>query len=175
MYSKDNLKKYEYFNKLLRDNKIDYILDSLTGTISRKYILDFVKSLIIEKTPFTMAILDLDNFKEINDNYGHLEGDNALMMLAESIKEVVDKIYGFSARYGGDEFIIAIKDNNENYDEYEVIRKIDDLVKAKCILLKKSYDITVAFGCVRCSDATINAETYIKEADDRLYINKKRV
>ncbi len=152
--------------------------DALTGLNNRRRALEYLSSQIpsiSDETPLYLYICDINRFKEINDNYGHLEGDNALMMLAESIKEVVDKIFGFSARYGGDEFIILIKDNNVNYDEYEVIRKIDDLVKAKCILLKKSYDITVAFGCVRCSDATINAETYIKEADDRLYINKKQL
>ena len=152
--------------------------DALTGLNNRRRAIEFLSSQISslsDETPLYLYICDINRFKDINDNYGHLEGDNALVMLADAIKEVVGKIFGFAARYGGDEFIIAIKSTDVNYDEYDVIRKIDDLVKAKCILLKKTYDITVAFGCVRCSDSTINAETYIKEADDRLYINKKQL
>lgn len=115
MYSVNDLKKYEYFTKLLKDNKIEYVLDPLTGVIARKYILDFVKTLIIDKTPFTMAILDLDNFKEINDNYGHATGDRVLENIGKDLINYTDG-KGLVGRFGGDEFVIIIFEHN-NYDK----------------------------------------------------------
>ena len=115
MYSINDLNKYEYFTKLLSDNKIEYVLDPLTGVIARKYILDFVKTLIIDKTPFTMAILDLDNFKEINDNYGHATGDRVLENIGKDLINYTGE-NGLVGRFGGDEFVIIIFGHN-NYDK----------------------------------------------------------
>ena len=62
MYTKEQLQKYPYFAKILEKNSLDIVLDTLTGIVSRGYILGFVRSLIADGTPFTFAMLDLDNF-----------------------------------------------------------------------------------------------------------------
>lgn len=65
-----------------------------------------------------LAILDIDNFKEVNDNYGHRTGDQILNYLAESWNNSLkDYKNTFIARYGGDEFIIVYE--SENYDEFQ--------------------------------------------------------
>ena len=111
MYTKELLDKIGYF----KDVETDRLLDSLTGTISRGYILGLAKDLIKNKTPFTMAMLDLDNFKFINDNYGHIVGDELLVALTKDLIDTVgDK--GLVGRYGGDEFII-IYFGDHTYEE----------------------------------------------------------
>lgn len=56
--------------------------------------------------PVAMEILDIDYFKEYNDNYGHQEGDRCLVSIANTIRNLVEEAEGFCARYGGDEFVI---------------------------------------------------------------------
>lgn len=110
MYKIEDIKKYDYF----KNADENFILDSLTGVIARQYILDFAKHLIKNQIPFAMAMIDLDNFKSINDNYGHHVGDLCLKYTAEGIEKVVgDK--GLVGRFGGDEFIILyLKANDYN-------------------------------------------------------------
>ena len=57
MYNSSQLSKYEYFKDLLENNKIEYIIDSLTGLVSRKYMIEFVNDLIKRKITFRMAII----------------------------------------------------------------------------------------------------------------------
>ena len=101
MYTSKDLEKYEYFN----GSDINFLLDSLTGVISRQYILDFVKNLV--ETPFAMCMMDLDNFTYINDNYGHKAGDICLKTIAENLRVCVGED-GLVSRFGGDEFIILL-------------------------------------------------------------------
>ncbi len=174
MYSISDLQKYEYFSKLLKDNKIEYILDSLTGTVSRKYILDFVKTLIIDKTPFTMAILDLDNFKEINDNYGHATGDRVLEDVGSSLVEYTGE-NGLVGRFGGDEFIIIIFGHND----YEKIHNFyNDIYHDNRVLRKMiktgnhEIFITGTIGSSSFPDDGKNYEELFEMSDKTLYRGK---
>ena len=101
MYTYEDLAKYDHF----KDVNIDYALDSLTGVLARSYILSFAKELIKDKVPFTMCIMDIDNFKQINDNYGHMVGDIVLKEMGNNLVNYVGE-NGFVGRFGGDEFII---------------------------------------------------------------------
>ena len=105
MYTVKKLRKFSYFDKLLDEVHLDEILDHLTGVISRGYIFDYAKSLISSRTPFTFCIVDLDNFKFINDNYGHHTGDVVLMDVSRELALYTDG-YGLVGRFGGDELLV---------------------------------------------------------------------
>jgi len=111
MYTYDDLKKYEYF----KDIDMNYALDSLTGVLSRANVLGFAKHLVDTKTPFMMGILDIDNFKLVNDNYGHMVGDECLKSVASNLAAYVggDGVVG---RFGGDEFVV-IYFKSQSYDD----------------------------------------------------------
>ncbi|MBR3637752.1 MAG: hypothetical protein IKN45_07495, partial [Lachnospiraceae bacterium] len=66
-YTTDQLYRYSYFRNLLKTHSLFGILDSLTGLVSRPYMIDFIHSLIDNGVPFTVALLDLDNCKFMND------------------------------------------------------------------------------------------------------------
>jgi diguanylate cyclase (GGDEF)-like protein len=95
-----------YLFIMLNDAKID----NLTGIDNRFSFNEFASRLSRQKngSSWSIILIDIDNFKMINDVYGHLEGDNALCALAEIFKTCVRKT-DFAARYGGDEFVLAAK------------------------------------------------------------------
>lgn len=115
MYNAEDLQKYPYFNNLLSKNDLENIIDPLTGVVNRRYMLEFVEDLISKKKPFTMAILDLDDFKHVNDTYGHLIGDYLLETVGSDLQAFVGDT-GVAGRFGGDEFIIVIFGKGD-YDE----------------------------------------------------------
>ncbi len=157
MYSEKQLTKYEYFNNLLKNNKLEYILDSLTGAISRKYILEFVEKLIEAKTHFTMAIVDLDYFKQVNDTYGHVTGDYILESFSNDLINHVGE-RGLIGRYGGDEFMIVVFGMND-YDHIHVF--YESIFKQN--VLRKHYDFD---GNDIFLTGTIGSAAYPEDATD---------
>ena len=106
MYTREQLYKYPYFKQNLENCRISDVLDPLTGAVSRRYMIGFVKALIEAKIPFTFGMVDLDNFKYINDTYGHQVGDGVLEHLVNDLTEFLgDK--GVVGRFGGDEFLFV--------------------------------------------------------------------
>ena len=89
----------------------DYYIDELTGVYSRKY-LHLIASREIERSrryneQFSIMILDIDDFKLINDTYGHQRGDSVLALFAATLKSVLRESDSI-IRYGGDEFIVIM-------------------------------------------------------------------
>ena len=126
MYSREELTKYNYFKKVLDGQRITDVLDPLTGLVTREHMFAFVKSLIDDKVPFTFGMLDIDNFKIINDSYGHSAGDAILVQFADKLKESL-KDFGVAGRFGGDEFLmvdfIHIEYDDKKESVYPCMRK----------------------------------------------------
>ena len=106
MYSIEQLARYPYFAERLKDTAPEALTDYLTGVVSRGHILWFAQWLIEQEIPFSFAMLDLDNFKFINDTYGHHVGDEVLIRVAKDLAEMLDGI-GLVGRFGGDEMLIV--------------------------------------------------------------------
>ncbi len=132
MYTKEQLSKYPYFEEVFQSRDASNVVDSLTGLVSRRYVIGFIQHLVENKVPFTLALLDLDNFKFINDTYGHRIGDGVLAGVSSDLERYLGD-YGIAGRYGGDEFLIVnfrdrcydeIKDFFAGlYSDYNVLRK----------------------------------------------------
>ncbi len=106
MYTREQLCRYPYFEKVLKDKPVSGILDPLTGLVARPYIIGFAKSLIEQEIPFTFGMVDLDNFKYVNDTYGHTAGDGILQGVGEALMKFTDG-YAVIGRFGGDEFLFV--------------------------------------------------------------------
>lgn len=172
MYSEADLKKYEYF----KDIDINYALDSLTGVLSRPNILGFAKHLIDNNVEFMMGIIDIDNFKLINDNYGHKAGDECLSIFASNLSSYIGND-GLVGRFGGDEFVI-IYFKNTSYDEvHDYIEKMfneGNIVRKKYKIGKTSIFVTATIGCASFPK---DAKTYDKlflTVDKALYRGKTK-
>ncbi len=146
-------------------------LDSLTKLYDRQAIVDFSNYLIQNNTPFSLALIDIDNFKNVNDSFGHAIGDRVICLMADKIKEAYgDK--GVVGRFGGDEFIIVVPEIVE-YDEVwslcrEVFRTVDG-VEADAL---PGLYVTVTLGLSRFNQDANNYEKLMETADKALYRGK---
>ena len=172
MYTKNVLSKYDYFDNI----DMNYALDSLTGVLSRANILGFARHLVEHKVPFTMAILDIDNFKLVNDNYGHAVGDECLISIAENLAKFVGSD-GLVGRFGGDEFILLYfkpSTYDELHDYLETMLNEGDIVRRKIRIGDVCFSVTATVGCASFpKDCKTYDELFII-ADKALYRGKTK-
>ena len=156
------------------------VTDGLTGLYTRKYFMERLKEetnrYLINKIPMVIAMFDLDDFKRINDTYGHLAGDMLLRQIANVLRKRFREL-DILARYGGEEFIVFIShaDIEKAKNLFEDIRKI--IETEKFFLPIESYTPisikqTVSIGLTQIQQNKTLQEI-IKEADTALYTAKK--
>jgi diguanylate cyclase (GGDEF)-like protein len=129
-----------YLFVILKENKTDY----LTGLDNRYSFFEFVHKFLRNKNgkPLIIAMIDIVNFKSINEVYGNLEGDKALRNMAQIIRTCSRKS-DFSARYGGDEFILAVKKETGIDD---LLDKINEELTKYNKNIGKPYEIKIIYG-----------------------------
>ena len=145
-------------------------LDALTGLYTRKYAMDYLQQLIdeshVERTKLVLMYIDLDNFKQINDSYGHHTGDKTLCNIATHLRSCVRQ-QDIVARIGGDEFIII-------FLSITVIEDISPIANALLQNLPpQKLPITLSIGMSVFPDDAQTALTLLKNADIAMYQVKK--
>ena len=152
-------------------------LDPLTGLNNRKQLTHTFNNLSKsheDQDKIRLYLIDVNHFKQINDTYGHLQGDNALKIIAEALKAACKGANRGTviARYGGDEFVILVSENNndETIDLKERIKeKLKELSKKKSV----PFELTVSVGSA-CSDNGDSLKDLILKADKAMYMEKKK-
>ena len=154
--------------------------DALTGLPNRYRLTDYSQKLMdeafCEQVPYAIAILDIDYFKEYNDNYGHQAGDECIKQVANQLIQMqCDHI--FCARYGGDEFIIVYKGLSKD----EVLLKARQLKNDITDLgLKHEYSksapiVTISQGiCIAVPSEVNRGWDFLHLADNYLYHVKRK-
>ena len=141
MLMEELILKHKYFQAYRMKN--NQILDPLTKTIARGAMVSYIKYLIKHQIPFVMGVFDVDNFKNVNDTYGHQIGDEILTGLTYNIMNC----FGSTAvmgRYGGDEFLV-VREGEKTYDEInEFIGHIYSQGVRKPILLSTGKTLSVS-------------------------------
>ena len=145
--------------------------DFLTGLSSRLRVEDFLQSMVENRTPFGLAIIDLDDFKYINDHYGHHVGDEHLRYFAEALKNTFAEAR-MVGRLGGDEFVAVTRDDSveamERYREdlrLALLRRT--LADIHASLLRFSYG-TVVY----CGEPDVTWDELYAKADQQMYADK---
>lgn len=149
-------------------------IDPLTGINNRrKMLVDLTaKTKSIEKNEKLYFIfIDIDSFKYINDSYGHNEGDRILKIVSSAINEICKNVNGFCARYGGDEFAMAlVLKKDEDIETAE--NNIREAVKNKGIEENVPYPIEISIGCSEFGHKADNIQELIHRADNDMYKQK---
>ncbi len=163
--------RLDNFN-IKRELVLEKETDVLTGIYNRRKLFSDVERIGRESSrkPNAVFMIDFDDFKAINDEFGHLNGDFCLKKFGEALISLQSDGYSSFYRYGGEEFLGFIYYSDDNFIKNfaEIIRnEVNEIV----ICNKK---ITISIGCVLCKEKDINYETWIKRADDAVYFAKNR-
>ncbi|QTA37731.1 diguanylate cyclase [Thermosipho ferrireducens] len=147
------------------------LLDGLTGLLNKKSLIESIENMMEKyKNDLTLAMFDIDNFKQVNDIYGHLTGDLVLKEIAKIFLEVIDE-KAMAGRYGGEEFIIVFKSPDMAIKFVEKIyEKIQSYNWKKVIGDDKK--ITISGGIARNQEG-YTVTDLISAADMLLYKAKK--
>lgn len=155
---------------LYHQARLTSLTDALTGVGSRRLLEDKLEAECARakryKRPFSIAIIDLDNFKTINDVFGHATGDDALKKFAECMKSQ-KRIPDILARYGGDEFVILMPET-EASDALTFMERIR--AKVQQIEVEENVSITISCGIAQSKpDFCDSSSDMIRRADLALY------
>lgn len=147
--------------------------DRLTGVATREWLLQQVATLQRRgRRRFALLFVDLDNFKFINDHYGHDAGDQVLASVAARMKMAV-RSSDVVARYGGDEFAVLLKDTGSMREIFAVERKLAALVEQPVELDSGGETIGVSIGWAMFPHDGDTVEKLLKVADLRMFASKK--
>jgi diguanylate cyclase (GGDEF)-like protein len=155
-------------------------IDLLTGLKNRRSVMSFLQAAIdqtkLENSHLSVMMIDLDHFKTINDSYGHLAGDKCLKQVAQLIQQSVRNVSDLAGRFGGEEFIVVIKDidarkatdiaNNIRTSIEQTSVSIDAVLQLK---------LTATIGvCTLSGDQLTSIEHCVDLADQALYKGKNQ-
>jgi diguanylate cyclase (GGDEF)-like protein len=163
--------KYERAQRLANN-------DSLTGLFNRRYFDSLLPNELERakryKRPTTLLVVDIDRFKQVNDEHGHQEGDRVLQLLGETLKDCI-RSADVACRIGGEEFAVILPYASLSMG-MEVGRRIRVLLASRCRAAESPLSVdrvTVTIGVASSPSETVIAEELLRLADQRLYKGKQ--
>lgn len=148
--------------------------DHLTGLFTRQYLMLYLNSQVKNREDgkdIVGILLDIDCFKQINDTFGHLTGDDALVKAGRILRESMPR-KGIAARYAGDEFVLILQSEDRQAAE-EVLGRIQAKTKAENASGQNPYTLSFSAGHSRFYSGD-TVETFLRRIDAEMYENKKR-
>lgn len=146
-------------------------LDYLTGIYTRIRAEDYMYTLKKKRKPFSIIMIDMDDFKIINDSYGHHIGDKTLIEMARILEEVFHK-HGLVSRFGGDEFIIVIETINQgtiNMYRQSIMKHMRQSTNKNINTCKFSFGVASCALTTNCS-----IDKLMIDADNDMYLDKAK-
>lgn len=150
------------------------LLDDMTAVANRRhfdsYLMQEWKRGKREQTPLTLLVIDIDHFKQFNDNYGHLAGDEAIKQVATTLSDILVRPADLLARYGGEEFAIIAPNTSDGYILAELCRKHIEAAAFPHVYSKVADHLTVSIGFTSQIPADDSSpDELFKQADQALY------
>ena len=176
VYDSGNNDDAKYIVSAVSDLNNMVIKDHLTALYNRRYMDDRlsveVNNAIAQKEPLSVIFIDVDDFKKINDTYGHDVGDLVLKATADTISSCIRNENDWVARYGGDEFFICLSNTDAAMALAVAERVITAMSKATVPLDGSIIHITVSIGIHTMLNKEHTAADIIKIADQNMYESK---
>lgn len=151
--------------------------DGLTGIYNRLYFKELYTAAageaIKNNRPISVALFDIDKFKNVNDTYGHLMGDEVIKMVARVSKEYAERYNGFTCRYGGEEFLLVFPDFDEK-QALPILEAMHEAIKTTTVSYNDTeININVCIGYSSYPCLCDDVELLISRADKAMYYGKK--
>ena len=178
--SRNTYKRYQENRKfseaLMQQLKTNSLVDPLSGAFDRRFLLDYLDESIRlveagELPGFSVLMFDLDHFKQINDRYGHLTGDECIRSLARLVRKNLRKDDAL-IRYGGEEFVCVLR----GASDYTAVRRAEQIrekVSGSTLVPELTEPVTLSCGVVMYRPG-MTPDDLIREADTQLYRAKRR-
>ena len=167
----------QVLDKIEKINNIA-VKDALTGVYNRRYIneklpIDLMTA-VASDISLSVIMIDIDHYKKVNDNYGHLVGDTVLKILAETIQSCIKRETDWVARYGGEEFFICLP-GAQLPKAVEIAENIRKTIEGRMIKIgTEEIRVTASFGvCSNKYTKSNTIEDVIDEADKKMYQAKR--
>jgi len=152
----------------------DAFRDELTGLLSKQTITEYIRNAMSVKAEYTcyLCVLDIDNFKYVNDNYGHLFGDEVIVTVADILKEAVGE-RGVVGRIGGDEMLLFLENIADRADLKSILRTVRSNVEWAYKDVKEDLNLSCSIGAAAWPADAGDYDTLFKIADKMLYRAKE--
>ncbi|MBR6148783.1 MAG: GGDEF domain-containing protein [Lachnospiraceae bacterium] len=161
----------------IQNTKALISVDDLTHLNNRGQINRYLEQIrYSEDSRVIILMIDIDKFKGINDRYGHAEGDRALVIVSDALRQTCDQINAsvFLGRYGGDEFTIIIQNPKDEDHTERVITLLRNNLAEKQQENSLPYELDVSIGYDEVTDGNDSVYACMSRADEKLYIDKQR-
>lgn len=150
--------------------------DLLTGLPNRALLADRFKQALFSakrhKNLLAVCVLDLDDFKPVNDSYGHEVGDELLIAVAARLKQSIrqdDTV----ARLGGDEFVILMGDINDKNELHQALLRLRTLISEPYLVNGINVDISCSIGVALYPEEDVDTDTLLRHADQAMFVAKQ--
>jgi diguanylate cyclase (GGDEF)-like protein/PAS domain S-box-containing protein len=148
------------------------LTDGLTGLHNHRSFHDYLEdaraAALAENQPLSLLMMDVDHFKELNDEFGHVAGDKILTLLAEVLREAAQP-GDFLARYGGEEFAVVLPGKSS----HDAFRRAEDYRHAIENRRWPHRRVTVSVGVATLTSAGLDVRRLIEQSDNALYASKR--
>ncbi len=172
-FLEENRTRLELIEEKFNEQKKEAQHDALTGLLNRRSFDEDLSKLDSAGIPYALLILDIDNFKQINDTYGHLVGDEVLKEVGEILRTYVRKNTK-AYRYGGEEFVVVLPGGDGKAANI-VGERLREVVETKGLKLPNTTQIllfTASFGATTKKESE-SYKDVLQRADEALYEAKK--
>lgn len=161
----------------IQNTKALISVDDLTHLNNRGQINRYLEQIrYSEDSRVIILMIDIDRFKGINDRYGHAEGDRALVIVSDALRQTCDQINDsvFLGRYGGDEFTIIIQNPKDEDHTERLITLLRNNLAEKQQENSLPYELDISIGYDEVTDGNDSVYACMTRADEKLYIDKQR-
>lgn len=152
-------------------------IDFLTGLNNRNELLRYLEKLFKKSSELDnkthIAFIDINDFKKVNDTYGHNQGDKALLSLTACLKEASYDYECFICRYAGDEFTVVFKDSEE-LTVKSYLSRLQNLIDDTNNSHKHKFNLSISVGFVSYNDNYKTVDDFINAADVKMYQEKEK-
>ena len=149
--------------------------DGLTDTLNRIAFMERLEDAFQQnhryQIPATLIFIDIDRFKDINDNFGHIAGDNTLVSLSNQLRNQIRQT-DHLGRYGGDEFMVLLSNSNIQQAK-ELCERVGDTIQVPQSDVAAAFEVGISYGICQLNDQIDSIEQWINLADNSMYEEKE--